>query len=520
MNATLPRRASTQATLRSRPAHLAVLPLLLTVALSMALGGCAAVRPGSQLQTLTARHDVSLPAAAGRPLGISTISRPWWHDLRDPALDALLSQAQARNLEVKAALAAVKEARAHAGAWVAEGRPQGSVGANAQAIRPALTEADPYRQGLPRPPEQRLVTLGQALSWEIDLFGRVDTAQAVADREVDVAQADAHAAQALMQAEVVRRYVALRLSQQAQALTAEQIQLAARRLDLLKARAEAGLADPREADSLDAELAQRRATAADWAARLPVEQAALALLLGESPAQAGPALSALQVSAALPALPEDAVLTVPADLLSRRPDVARADALLRASLGQTVLAERAHLPRLSLAATIGLQQTAGRLGQANAVRYAAGPQLQWDWLDGGRRSAQAAAARAGESRYWAQFEHTVLNALADSESALRGWQGSWQRWQQSLNGLQAATRAEQYSGRRAALGLEPTAQALGARLQALDAQLQHLTDQAEALGAYAQVQLALGAWQPEDPAASADACAPAKHCSDDASLGR
>lgn len=482
------------------PRHCFTLAVLtLALALSLALGGCTAVRPGSQLPALQARHDTSVPAAAGRPTttAANAASRAWWQDLRDPALDALVIQAQSRNLELMAALATVREARARAGAVAADARPQGGFGAQAQATRPALTEVDPYRQGLPRPPEQRLVTVAQALSWEIDLFGRVGTAQAVAERNVDAAQADAHAAQALLQAEVVRRYVALRQAQQAGLLADEQTRLAAQRLTLLKARVDAGIADPREADGAVAELAQQRATAAGWAARLPVEQAALAVLLGESPARPGQALAALQANSALPAVPEDAVLTVPADLLSRRPDVARAHALLRASIGQTVLAERAHLPRLSLAATLGLQQATSRLGQANAVRYAAGPQLQWDWLDSGRRSAQTMAARAGEDRSRAQFEQTVLNALADSESALRGWQASWQGWLQAQASVQATAQAAQYSSRRAALGLEPSVQALGARLQALDARQQQIAQQAQVLGAYAQVQLALGAWQPE-----------------------
>lgn len=465
--------------------------------LTLGLGGCAAVAPATQLPTLQARHDGALPAAVGRTVTPNNTSRAWWRDLRDPALDGLVAQAEARNLDLQAALATVREARARAGTVQAEARPQGSIGIQAQAIRPALSEVDPYRQGLPRPPEQRLVTLGQGLSWEIDLFGRAGTAQAAAERDVDAASADARGAQALVQAEVVRRYVALRHAQQAAQLAGEQQTVAERRLAQLQARARAGLADPREADAAAGELAQRRAAQAGWAAQASVEWAALAVLVGESPARPGAALLALHTPAALPALPDDATLTVPADLLARRPDVARADALLRAGMGQKVLAERAHLPRLSLAATLGLQQTAGNLGQANALRYAAGPLLQWDWLDSGRRAAQTAAAQAGNERAWAQFEKTVLTALAESESALRGWQAQWQGWQQAQAAVEAADQALRYTTRRESLGLEPAATVLAARQQRLTVAQQQLDQQAQALGAYTQVQLALAAWQPQ-----------------------
>ncbi|PTT78213.1 transporter, partial [Pelomonas sp. HMWF004] len=169
---------------------------LSALVLTLGLGGCAAVAPGPQLPALQARHDTTLPAAAGRAASPDTAGRAWWQDLRDPTLDALVAQAQARNLDLQAALATVREARARAGGVQADAGPQGSLAAQAQATRPALTEVDPYRQGQPRPPEQRLVTLGQALSWEIDLFGRVGTAQAVAEREVEAAAADARGAQA------------------------------------------------------------------------------------------------------------------------------------------------------------------------------------------------------------------------------------------------------------------------------------------------------------------------------------
>lgn len=483
MNASLRRRAVT----------------LTMLALALGLPGCAAVAPGSQLPALQARIAAPLPAAAGREVSTDTAGRAWWRDLRDPTLDALVSWAESRNLDVRSALATVREARARATGVQADALPQGSLAVQAQVTRPALAEVDPYRQGLPRPPEQRLLTLGQALSWEIDLFGRTGTAAAIADRDVDAASADYSATQALVQAEVVKRYVALRHAQQAAHLAAQQVAVGERRLDVALARAHAGLADPRDADAARGELAQGRAAQAGWVAQIAAEQAALALLLGESAARPVAVLRALQAPGALPEVPEDATLTVPADLLSRRPDVAQADARLRAGLGQAVLAERAHLPRLSLSATLGAQQPLGQLGRAHAMRYAAGPALQWDWLDSGRRAAHAAAIRAGNERAWAQLEKTVLTALAEGESALRDWQAQWQGWQQAQAARAAADQALNYSRRREAAGLEPASTALAAHQQQLHAAQRQLDQQARALAAHAQVQLALAAWQPPQP---------------------
>ncbi|MBB4845359.1 outer membrane protein TolC [Paucibacter oligotrophus] len=478
-------------------------PSLLALALLWAqvltLGGCAAVAPPSQLPELQARLDTRLPAAAPLPqqaLPAPSATTAWWQALQDPQLDALVQQAQARNLDLKAALASVKQARALAGLANREGGPQGSLGLSAQISRASLPEVDPYAQGLPRPPEQRLIGLSQSLSWELDLFGRVATAQAVAERELGMAQADLHAAQALLQAELVNRYVQMRTSQQGLALGQQQLELAEVRRQQLLARVKAGLADARELRAAEGEQALRIAEHAGLQAQLQQNLAAIALLCGQTPAALDLELAALRQPQALPILPLQHSLQLSEGLLQRLPQVARADAALRAGLGQQVLAERAHLPRLSLAATLGLNEGFSNLGQAGALRYAAGPTLQWDWLDAGRRHAREAAAQAGSERLWAQFEQTVLQALAEGESSLRGWRAQVIAWQETQTAELAATEAARYTRERHKLGLEPQLAALSSEAQRLDAQRRSLQQQAQALQAFVQVHLALGAWQP------------------------
>jgi len=169
-------------------------------------------------------------------------------------------------------------------------------------------------------------------------------------------------------------------------------------------------------------------------------------------------------------------------------------------MGNVVLAERAHLPRLSLTLGAGANALAGHLSSANALRYAAGPVLQWDWLDMGRIEAQANAAKAGSERAWHDLEQTVLKALEDSESAVRGWVAAQQLLQQSQQAEQAARATAQYTGVRARSGVEPVSLALDHQVLQLRAQRNTLAAQAAAIESFAQVQLALGAWQPDTPA--------------------
>jgi outer membrane protein TolC len=336
------------------------------------------------------------------------------------------------------------------------------------------------------------------VSWEIDLFGRIGTAAAIAERQADMAAANAHAAMALVQGEAVRRYVQLRRYQAELALVAEEEQQLRLRRDQIAARVQGGVADRRHLNAADAELAKADAEREVLSVLIAQEKAALAVLVGSSPIAPDAQLAELLHANALPAVPESAVLVRPADLLARRPDVARADAALRAALGETVLAERAHLPRISLNLAAGLSAAAGGLGSTSAVRYAAGPLLQWDWLNSGRLAAREAAARAGDERAWHQFEQTVLAALEDSEGALGNWVAARSGFDKANDIERSLGEAARYAKARATAGLEAPVQYMDADLARVRAARNRVAGQNDALLAYARVQLALAAWQPDD----------------------
>lgn len=467
---------------------------LLAVALAAALlAGCASVEnPASRVP----QQAPMLAASGDAKLILGTPARDWWRALNDPQLDALVTEAMQRNHDVQAALATVKAARSMADAAARDALPAGRLEAQVQAQRPSTAEVDPYRQGLPRPPSSRVATLGQGLAWEVDLFGRVGTAAAVADRRADSAAADLHGATALLQAEVVRHYTGLRLQQHTVRLLADEAQAHDVRTQQLRLRVDAGLTDRREALAAAGEGVRVQGEAAQAQALLHTHLAALAVLAGRSPSEQDTWHQALLQPAALPGVPADAALVQPTDLLARRPDVVRADAQLRAALGEAVLAERAHLPRLSLNLALGLNAPFGNLGDSGAMRYAAGPALSWDWLDFGRIKARAATARAGQDAAVHAFEQAVLKALQDSETAVRQWAAvrSALAAAQQAEGL--AAQGARHTGTRVEAGLEPPAAALEGRATQLRAQRNTLAVQADALLAYGQAQLALGAWQP------------------------
>lgn len=463
--------------------------ILLAMAL---LTGCAAVAPPSHIpasqQQLTTRTS---PAAQAAGVERGQPASDWWQALADPQLDSLLQQAMQHNHQRQAALATVRAARHAAEATRLDALPQGGLSAQAQRQQLSGIEVDPYRRGQPRPPVQQLGIVQQSVSWELDLFGRAGTAAAIADRETDVQAADLRAATLLLQADVVRQYTRWQQARLNRTLLLDELDALQQRHTQLQHRQQAGLADPRDvlavagaSQQAQAELATNDASAASAAA-------ALAVLCGKNPLDASHGEGELR----LPAVPADTAIVYPDDLLSRRPDITRADAQLRISLGEGVLADRAHLPRLSLNLAAGLMAPFGQLGNADALRYALGPAFSWDWLDAGRRAARRDGADQQRQAAWHQYEQTVLTALQESETSLRQWQASRSQLNSAEAAVRLASQSAAYSRTRSQTGLEPQQMALAQHAVALQAQRNALAARAAAIEAYVQVQLTLGAWQ-------------------------
>lgn len=467
----------------------------LALLLAALLGGCAAVVPPSQIPASSqALAGQTSPAAHAATIATGQPAANWWQALNDPQLDALLRQAMQYNHQRQAALATVRAARSSAEAASREALPQGSLGVGAQRQQLASIEVDPYRQGLPRAPVHTIGSLQQSLSWELDLFGRVATAAGIAQRQADARSADLHAATVLLQGEVVRHYTLWQYARQADTLWQAELHALQQQYAQLQSRQSAGLADPREVWAAANASRQAQAGLAANHAQLAAAAAALAVLCGDNPREN----RLLALATQLPAVPPDTAIVYPHDLLARRPDVARADAELRAALGEAALAERAHLPRLSFNLAAGVTAPFGQMGNTDALRYALGPAFSWDWLDAGRRAARRAGAEHGRQAAWHQYEHTVLTALQEAESSLRQWQAAKIQLDSANAAASLAGNTARYTQARSQAGLVPQAGALAHAAQWQQAQRTALAARSEALLAYVQVQLALGAWQAAD----------------------
>lgn len=394
------------------------LPFVLALAL-LALGfaaGCKVVGPDYQ------PPQRELPASWREEPGAGLASGPaqlggWWKQLGDPALEALVERATRGGLDLREALARVREARARRGIASSDQLP--SLDARAAFERRAESDNTPLGGFVP---DADNYSLGFDAAWELDLWGRVRRSVEAADAELGAQLEDVRDVYVTVAAEVARNYVELRAFQRRLALAERNVALQQETLVLVQGRFDAGLVNERDLAQARANLESTRARVPALEGGLRAAENRLAVLLGEPPGNPGTLpveLAALAEPRPIPVPPSSVAIGLPADLLRRRADVRRAERALAAESARIGVAEGELYPRLTLTGTLGLAaEHSDDLFSSGSDMHAFGPSLRWNLFDGGRRRAGVAAQEARAEQAELRWQRAVLLALEESENAL------------------------------------------------------------------------------------------------------
>lgn len=441
------------------------------------------------------RLDASAPKLPLQWFGAATattssdIDVAWWRSFGSVELDALVQATQTRNLDIEAAMARVRQAEASARIAGAALLPQfaGSLDASRQGHAGGSADVQGNR-----------FTASLSASYEVDFWGRNaaghDSALAtlrssVFDRDTVQLTVTAGVSSAWLQEVALRERIGI----------AElNLRSAERLLALVESRARAG-------SGTSLELAQQRGLLAGQRRGMEAlhQQAvdagtAVALLLGQagSPGIATATLADLNAPAVGAGLP--------VELLTRRPDIARAEAQMVAADADVRAARAAMLPSLTFSG--GVDTGGNRLRRVfDDPIYSLAAGLAAPIFDGGRLAADRDLARARREELLANYRAAIVSAFADVETALNAVAGV---------DAQAAAQAEELAQAQRALALAESRYRAGAEtlLTLLDAQrtlyaAQDAAVQLKALRLQAAVALfrALGGGWKHEPAAMASA---------------
>jgi len=333
----------------------------------------------------------------------------WWTVFGDPELDKLMQRVDVSNQNIKIAEARLRQARAVANQARAGLFP--TVSANASAIRtksPSLANQPNLASGA-----VDNYAVGLTANWDLDLWGRVRRAVEAGEDNWQASGAQLEAAKLSARATLAQNYFALRVADTTRRLLEDTVKAYQRSLELTQNRYNAGVAARVDVVQAEVQVKSAQAQLIDVGVERAQLEHAIALQLGEAPANFSLAPSDLEVR--MPQLP----VALPSELLERRPDIAAAERAMAAANAQIGVAKAAYYPTLSLSTALGFRGTNYlTLFSAPGRFWSLGASAAETLFDGGQRNAVTDQAVAAYDAQVATYRQTVLTGFQEVEDNL------------------------------------------------------------------------------------------------------
>jgi outer membrane protein, multidrug efflux system len=336
----------------------------------------------------------------------------WWEVFQDPILKELIREALRNNYDVRIAAARVQEARAGFVATRSDLFPSLDYGGAA-----GRSNASPGLLGTPgrqAPTTSNFYSLTLAMSWELDVWGRIR-------RSTEAARAT------LLATEDFQRGVWLTLvSDLAQAyfeLLALDVQLQIahnstdayqRTYDLFLDRFQLGVASKLETARAEGALGGAQATIPQLESNIVAKENQIAILLGKSPT---PILRGTPMydQPVVPVVPAG----LPSTLLTRRPDLRQAEQQLVSANARIGVAKAEFFPKFSLTPLIGTASPEfSALTSGSATIWAVAGTLTGPLFNAGRTLGNYRATVAQWEQAKLLYEQAALTALREVSDTL------------------------------------------------------------------------------------------------------
>lgn len=412
--------------------------LLVSLA-AMALSACA-------LGPDYARPEIEVPAtfgdAAASTAPGSIADRGWWDLYRDPELNRLIDVALQNNLDLRAAVARVDQARAVLGSTGLTLLPQIAVTGGVERSKSAIdATAGGDRIGTTR-------TARVGLSWELDLWGRLRREDEAVSAELLAAEYARRGVLVSLVSDVATAWFRLASLEEQLQVTRATLTTREEFLKLTRAQSERGVVSGLDVASAQAQLAQARANIPEFERQVAITEHALSLLLGRNPESFAHGNLAT-ASAMSPEIPEG----LPSKLLERRPDILEAEQGLVAANARIGVAKAVLFPSISLTAGYGsLSGDMADLFSRGAETWSIGVDLLQPLLDADRNLYRVDLADARRAEALAVYERAVRNGFREVADALvtRQKLAEVERSQNEL--VEAQQRAEEIATARYKVG--------------------------------------------------------------------
>ncbi|KVN89032.1 multidrug transporter, partial [Burkholderia ubonensis] len=334
----------------------------------------------------------------------------WREFFVDPRLQRLIEIALNNNRDLRVAVLNIAAARAQYQITRADLFPKlDAVGTGDRQRLPNALTAVPGRN------ITTTYNVGLQASWELDLFGRI---QSLKDQALAKYLATAQARKAseiALVAQVADQYLTVLSTDDLLKVTENTLKSAQASYDLTKLKFDNGTGselDLRQAQTIvETALANQQAQARARAQAVN----ALVLLIGQPlPDDLPPGLP-LDAQNFLTDIPAG----LPSDLLTRRPDIMEAEQSLLAANANIGAARAAFFPRISLTGAFGTASpTLGGLFKAGTAAWSFAPQITMPIFEGGANLANLDLANVQKRIEIANYEKAIQSAFREVADGL------------------------------------------------------------------------------------------------------
>lgn len=365
-----------------------------TIIVSLVVSACSLAPPYQ-------RPPMEIPGGWSSVAGVGATAepdrQPFWEELGSDELNRLMKVALAQNLDLEAALQRIDEARAQA-------KIAGST------LYPAVQATGGTSHTSQDPRDITTARATGSISYEVDLWGKNRNTAAAAKYRANATAFDRDALQLVVSSDTANLYTQILSLNERIRIAEYNLKNAEEVLRIIEARYSAGGTSGLEVSQQRVAVNGFRATVATLDEQRTSNLNALAIVLGQAPQNLQPPGETF-TSLKLP----EVNLTPPAELLTARPDIASAEAQLRAANADIGAARAAFFPSLTLSVDSAI--AAGFSGPAAAATTFANSILA-PIFTGGKLTGNLENVTARQKELAAQYQKTVLVAFQEVEDAL------------------------------------------------------------------------------------------------------
>ncbi|RKD92894.1 efflux transporter outer membrane subunit [Mangrovibacterium diazotrophicum] len=412
----------------------------------------------------------------------SNLANESWDKLfNDPILDTLIAEGLRNNLDLQAAIQRVKASEA----YFKQGRAAMLPSLSAQAGYTYVRNSESTYPDGPR--EYQGQQLSLEASWEIDIWGKLNTAKKAAYADYLGTDAARKAVQTSLISSIATAYYNLLALDSQLKITKETVVTNANLVETMKILKDQGNVTGAAVVQSEAARYAAEVTIPDLEQQIKAAENTLSLLLGRTP---GPiARGKLEDQQANSML----TIGVPSELLDNRPDVMQAEYAVISAFEMRNNAKAYFYPSVTLTATGGFESLdwSELLDPGSFMATVVGGLAEPIFNKRANRT-RLEVAEAQKQEALLSFKSTLLNAGAEVNNALNTYDASVRKMELRQKQLESLEKSVEYTKELLTYGSATYTEVLNAQQSLLAAQLSNVSDHIQKLNAVVTLYRALG----------------------------